>query len=249
MNSLIKKLQENPILAILSTIVLGVIVIEISSLSAKPITAMLENHLALNLYTKNTVFKLFILLYSIIAILLINKGKLSDYGFCKPTKVNYVKLTLNVIGITTAAFIVGMITFMVILSRLFPTGNNNVFPEFSSIMQMILTVWIWSSLCEEVLVRGLVQGFIQRFQSLKFLRLSIPVLVSGFFFGAMHLSLLSKGMSEWFVAFIVFNASVIGFMAAYYREKTGSLIPSFWVHFIANIVGAIPLIIKMIVAA
>ena len=249
MNSILKHLRENLVFAVLSAIVLGVIVIEISALSAKPITALLESKLALSLYTKNVVLKFFMLLYSIIAILLINKGKLSDYGFNKPNKTNYFKLTLNVIGITVVSIIIGSIVFMGILNRIFPTGNSAGFPEYNSILEMILTVWIWSSLCEEVLVRGLVQGFIQRFQTIKIFRLSVPVLVSGFFFGAMHLSLLSKGFGEWFVAFIVFNATILGMMAAYYREKTGSLIPSFWVHFIANVVGSLPLIIKMIVAS
>lgn len=246
MKQVIKYIRGNITLSIILGILIGVIIIKISSLTAKPITSFLESIIELNFYTKNTVFKFFILGYSILAILLVNNGKLSGFGFNKSIGVKYWSFTLRVIGISVASMVVGGVIFMGLLNHLFPKGNTVGFPEQNSLIQMILTVWIWSSLCEEVLVRGFIQGFIQDFRTFKVLRLSIPVWVSGLFFGAMHLSLIKAGMGQWFVAFVVFNTTIIGLLAAYYREKTNSLIPAFWVHFIANAVGSIPLIIKLL---
>jgi membrane protease YdiL (CAAX protease family) len=246
MNTIFHYFRKSPLLSTISAILLGVIIFEASRLTSKPIVNLLESNLALNFYTKNTILKFFMLLYSLIAILLVNNGRFTGFGFNYAKNVKFFKFTFRIIGITFAAFIIGVVLFMVILNKVFPTGNSTGFPEQNSIIQMILTIWIWSSLCEEVLVRGLIQSYIQHLQTIKFFRLSLPVLVSGFFFGAMHLSLISAGMGAWFVTFTVFNTTIIGLLAAYYREKTDSLIPAFWVHFLANFVGSIPLIIKLL---
>ena len=218
----------------------------LSSNIAKPITAFIKNYLELNFYTQNVIYKLIILLLSIATILLVNKGKLLGYGFNRTQNIKYISFTLKVAGISLATLIFGAIVFMGILNHLFPTGNSTGFPEQKSLIQMILTIWIWSSLCEEVLARGLVQSFIQHLKHIKIFRLSLPVVISGLFFGGMHLTLFKANMGLWFVLFTVFNTTVIGLMAAYYREKTNSLIPAFWVHFIANVIGSLPLIVKMI---
>ncbi len=76
----------------------------------------------------------------------------------------------------------------------------------------------------------------------------MPVIISGLFFGAMHLSLLFVGMGHWFVSFIVFNTTVIGLIAAYYREKSDSIIPPIIIHFTANVVGSIPIIIILLIS-
>ena len=165
-----------------------------------------------------------------------------------PQNPRYLKLILITAGITLASLVVGNVFFLGIMSHLFPTDNTTIFPEQKSILQMILTIWIWSSLCEEVMVRGLIQGFIQNIQRSKFLKLSIPVIVSGLFFGAMHFSLYLKGMGIWFVCSIMFFTTCIGLLAAWYREKTNSIFPSFIVHFMANVVGSIPLIINLLIS-
>jgi membrane protease YdiL (CAAX protease family) len=191
------------------------------------------------------------LVFSILGILIVNGGKLKGFGFIMPTKFQYVKLALSAIGITIASFVVGMVVFIIILSNLFPIdsigGSTVGFPKEDSIVEMILTVWIWSSLCEEVFTRGFLYGTIQHLDSKKFLRLSIPVWISGIFFGLMHTQLIHNGMSFWFVAFIVFNTTIIGLVAAYYREKSGSLFPAFLVHFLANVVGSFPIFINQII--
>jgi len=249
MEKVIAFLQKNLFINVISAVLIGASVFLLSSFIAKPISDVIYNHIELDFYSRSYFIKFFILLFSILVILIINKGKLSNYGFQKGKNVKYLPLTLKVSGICIAAYIFGTILFMGILNKIFPTGNSTGFSQPKSILQIILAVWVWSSFCEEVLLRGLVQSFMQKFTHIKLFRLSVPVIVSGLLFGAIHLSLLKAHMGLWFVLFIVFNTSVIGLMAAYYREKSGSLIPAFWVHFIANVVGSLPLIIKMIISA
>jgi membrane protease YdiL (CAAX protease family) len=249
MNTIIKRIQNNVILTILTTLFLGITIFFISKLLADITIPFFKNYFELNnFYTKNTVFKFYILILSIITILFLNKGSLKNYGFNFSKNTNYFKLTFISIGITLGAMIVGGALFMGILSHFFPTENTNVFPKSESLIELILAIWIWSSICEEILVRGLMQGFMNHLKTKKVLGLSLPVIISGLFFGSMHLSLISAGMGVWFVCFILFNTTIIGLLAAFYREKSESLIPPILIHIIANVVGSIPLIIQMIIS-
>ncbi|MBE9467885.1 MAG: CPBP family intramembrane metalloprotease [Bacteroidetes bacterium] len=245
MEKIIQKIKSNTLLTIATTILLGLLIIFLTSITANFFKTQIGNYVELNFYTKNVIGKFFMLFFSIVLILIVNKGKFENYGFSLPTNVKYTKFIFVTIGICIASFILGNIIFTGILSHLFPTENTTSFPK-QSILQMILTVWIWSTVCEEVFVRGLLQGFMQHLKSIKFLKLSLPVIISGLFFGAMHLSLLKVGMGHWFVAFIVFNTTVIGLLAAFYREKTNSLITPIIVHFLANVVGTTPFIIMTV---
>jgi membrane protease YdiL (CAAX protease family) len=248
MNMIIKRIQNNVILTVLTTLFLGITIFFTSKFLSDITIPFLENYFELNnFYTKNTVFKFYILILSVITILFLNKGSLKNYGFNLSKNTNYFKMTFISIGIILGSMIVGGILFMGILSHLFPTENTNVFPKNESLLEMILTIWIWSSICEEVLVRGLMQSFMDHLKTKKVLGLSLPVIISGLFFGSMHLSLISAGMGVWFVCFILFNTTIIGFLTAFYREKSESLIPPILIHIIANVVGSIPLIIQMII--
>ncbi len=251
MINVIEKTKNNALLSIVLALVVSLLVIELSHLCSEPIANLFEAKYNLNFYTNNVFLKFFMLFFSILFIFLLNGGKLKGFGFVMPTKFRYGKFTLTVISISIASFVFGMVVFIIFLNSLFPVesigGSTVGFSEGESIVEMILTVWIWSSLCEEVLTRGLLYGTIQHLASKKFLRLSLPVWISGLFFGYMHSRLITFGMSFWFVAFIVFNTTVIGLVAGYYREKSGSLFPAFLAHFLANIVGYFPMIINQIV--
>jgi membrane protease YdiL (CAAX protease family) len=66
-------------------------------------------------------------------------------------------------------------------------------------------------------------------------------------FATLHLSLLFQGMSGIFVAGIFLNTLLLGLLAGYLREKTGSLYPSIYVHILFNIVGSLPLLLQLLV--
>lgn len=246
MNDLIKKIKSNTLLSILTAIFLGYIVILISRYFSSITVPFIKQYFELNFYTQQTFFKLYMVIFSILVIWMINNKSLKNYGFTRAKNIRYSRMILITLGISAVSFIVGNIVFNGILGHLFPTGNIKSFSPPSSILEMILTIWIWSSICEEILVRGLIQGFMNHLKTKMFLGLSLSVIVSGLFFGAMHLSLLNAGMGLWFVSFVVFDTTVIGLLAAYYREKSDSLLPPILIHFLANFVGSLPLIIMTV---
>jgi len=109
-------------------------------------------------------------------------------------------------------------------------------------LQVILFVWIYASICEEVLTRGLLQTLLSgggSLDSARPRRLSMPVVLSALFFGAMHIVLV-RSMGPAAIPVIVL-ATFLGLVAARYRERTGSLIPAVMVHMLFNIGGMLPL--------
>lgn len=107
-------------------------------------------------------------------------------------------------------------------------------------LQLVLFVWIYASICEEALTRGLLQTLLSGDSGagVRRRRWSMPVVLSGLFFGLMHLVLIDS-MGPAAVVPIVL-ATLLGFLAARYRETTGSLIPAIIVHALFNVGGMLP---------
>jgi len=53
----------------------------------------------------------------------------------------------------------------------------------------------------------------------------------------MHLSLLTEGVSHQSVLFTIISAIVLGIVAGFYRERTGSILPAIVVHMSFNVWG------------
>lgn len=108
--------------------------------------------------------------------------------------------------------------------------------------QTVVFVWIYASLCEETLVRGLLQSLLGGLAEAGVAvrsKLSLPVVVSALAFGAMHLGLIGRiGPAA---IPIILMTIFLGFVAAHYREKTGSLVPAILVHMLFNMGGTLPL--------
>jgi membrane protease YdiL (CAAX protease family) len=110
-----------------------------------------------------------------------------------------------------------------------------------SYLQDIIFIWIYASICEEIFARGLLQSFLSPLMGYginlsKNLRLSLPVLFSGLYFGLMHIVAIEK-MGPPVIVFTTF----LGIVAGYHREKTGSLIPAIIIHALFNIGGMLPM--------
>ncbi len=113
-------------------------------------------------------------------------------------------------------------------------------------LQIVVFVWVYASIAEELLTKGLLQSLLSRntrVAAVIFCRLSLPVLISGVFFGAMHIVLFqSLGAAA---ALVILLAMFLGLVAARYRERTGSLIPAIIIHVLFNVGGVLPLWIIM----
>ena len=158
-------------------------------------------------------------------------GRFSDFGFTRGTYRFKPSILLWVLP--TAA--------LSLMSLLAP-GRSGSMPVLDgrTELQLLLFVWIYASICEEVLTRGLLQTLISNVagSAPAVGRFSMPVIVSGLFFGAMHLVLIDS-MGPAAVVPIVL-AALLGFLAAWYREATGSLAPAVIVHVPFNVGGMLP---------
>jgi membrane protease YdiL (CAAX protease family) len=118
-----------------------------------------------------------------------------------------------------------------------PGVGDMSFPQF------VCSVIILASVAEELFIRGLIQGYLNPLRTKRLdlgrISLSLPVLVSATLFGSMHFSVYVAGGSLAFTLCIIVMTTVMGLMAAYYRERTESLIPPVAVHMTANIVGSV----------
>lgn len=173
------------------------------------------------------------LVVSILIMLALSRGRLRSFGFRLPSRFPLgIALLIPAVasGLASAS------------ERLFHLSGLTFMKDYTT-LQTVLLVWGLASVAEETLTRGLIQGFLQPVQasglSLGRLRLSLPVLVSGFFFGAMHLMLRTVGIPWPTVASIVIFAIVIGLAAGWFRERSGSLLPAIMIHATANAVGTL----------
>ncbi len=178
------------------------------------------------------------LVWSLALMLVLGKGDLAKYGF-RMTTAAHLKSTF-VFG-SVAAVVVQVI--LAAIWKVLPPSGGHPASAGSSFLQIVVTVWIIASICEEVFLRGLVQTFLAPLKhvgiTLFGLRLSLPVITAAVLFGVMHVMLLTMGADKFLVAGIVISAGVLGLVAGYYRERTASLIPAIMVHMLFNVYGGL----------
>jgi membrane protease YdiL (CAAX protease family) len=173
----------------------------------------------------------FMWILSVLIALILTKGKLKNYGFTRGKFQLSGRIFLWVIPMA----ILSVIGFIASRSGQDIKGGFGL-----SHLQDIIFVWIYASIAEEVFTRGLLQSYLSPLARYginlsKKLRLSLPVLFSGLFFGMMHIVAIDKMGPP-----VIIFTSVLGIIAGYYREKTESLIPAIIIHALFNIGGMLP---------
>ena len=165
---------------------------------------------------------------ALIAIAVFSKGNWDQYGF-----------TTGTFTVTPRFFLWVLPTACLSTIGFFADRESNESPFQFTPFQTILFVWIIASIMEEILTRGFLQSYLEPLRqygiSLRSLRLSLPVIISGTFFGAMHIIAIPILGPP-----VVVFTTILGLIAAYYREKTGSLIPAIGIHMMFNIGGNLP---------
>ncbi|MFH1861420.1 MAG: CPBP family intramembrane glutamic endopeptidase [bacterium] len=159
-----------------------------------------------------------------------SKGNLAEYGFTRGS------FRLNA-GIFLWVIPTGCLSVL----RFVGMGAEET--KLSTLIHDVLFVWIYASICEEILTRGLLQSFLsplrdRRVRILWRWQVSIPVCFSALFFGAMHIVLITRLGPAAIVPMLL--ATGLGFVAGYYREKSGSLIPAIIIHALFNVGGMLP---------
>lgn len=186
---------------------------------------------------------------SLLAIVIFGKAKFSEYGFCLP-KANPQsdKGKYGWIGVSLLAPLLGICATPLILGL---GGGGNPLVRSLSIPQIVLFVWIFSSIIEEIFTRGFLQSHLSALSGksikLLFFKIELPVLISALFFGCMHFVLFLSGVDAITVAVTFVFTFSIGLMAGTLRAGTGSLLPAITVHILANIGGMIGGIIYTVI--
>lgn len=163
---------------------------------------------------------------------IIGKRRFAQYGFKLP-KGSYVWKPIPV------GFVVGIvINVLAELGRVELAWVGQIpLPYF------ILLSWIGVPIQEELIFRGLFQGYlaahIKRSITISRWRLTIPALIGAIVFSLVHLALLSVEAALGGVLFIVVGAFILGIVAGYFRAETGSLIGPIIVHSLFNLTGTV----------
>jgi membrane protease YdiL (CAAX protease family) len=108
-----------------------------------------------------------------------------------------------------------------------------------SFLEIVVAIWLLSSISEEIFVRGLIQSWIAAPSSKEPIgnaeRIAVPV--SAAFFAGMHVPLIWMGAGAVGGGIIVAATLVVGWAAAELRARTDSLAHAIGVHIFANVAG------------
>jgi len=173
------------------------------------------------------------LLLTLIVMAILGRGNLFRFGFRLTSGIPVLRIVLLSLVI---AFPASLLADILNADGKFPT-------EGFSFLSILLIVFIGASASEELLFRGLIQGYLAPLSGIGFelrgMRISLPVLIPAIIFGLTHFALISAGVTFGAALTIVIAGVVLGIIAGYYREKTGSLLPAILTHMCFNVWGSV----------
>ncbi|MBN2385166.1 CPBP family intramembrane metalloprotease [bacterium] len=171
------------------------------------------------------------LVLALLAIVILGKAHFSRYGFCRPKPF----FNTSLLGSVFLAFMVGALASLAIL--LLGAERHSLLKSLS-FPQIILLVWIFSSIIEEIFTRGFLQGHLAPFETIKVLGpVSLPTLISAAFFGLMHSVLLLSGTPIVTTGITILFTFTLGLLAGHQFSRSRSLVPPIIVHFCGNVGG------------
>lgn len=166
------------------------------------------------------------LLLSLAVMVVYGKARLKRFGWAWPQGSAWGR-------IAALGFAVGLVVnALFLLLRI----EFDLLPGYT-LAQIVLFVWIWASLCEEVLCRGLLQTLWEKAMPGGTRRLNAAILLSALFFMLMHVPLLAMGAPAIMMIILLPAAFVLGVLAGYVRRQTESILPAVVVHMLFNISG------------
>lgn len=220
-------------------IVLVVGIVALASQGIPSIPAVARMIEALDWLSGSDITQLVFLTASLALMLALSRGRGSLYGL---RWVGRRELWGVFRASVWVPIVVGVVSFLgALASGQAGGGPPGMGPTGWGFAKLVVSVWIVASVSEEMLFRGLFQGFLsplrRRGFSVRGVRLSLPVTLGAVGFGLIHLGLLRVAPPP-MVALVVPTATILGFIAGYFREKTGSIVPAIVAHFVFNVVGA-----------
>ncbi len=178
---------------------------------------------------------------SVLAIAILGKARFADYGF-RWLRGDYLKVA-NMGRIALAAGGSAALGMAATGAILITGAQGNPLAKELTLPQIVLFVWLFSSIIEEIFTRGFIQSHIAQAteSSIKFVffRVQIPVLLSALAFASMHLVLLRSGADLKTLVIILLFTFSVGLLAGHERSRSGSLLPAIGIHMLANIGGMV----------
>lgn len=166
----------------------------------------------------------------------LGRGGWASCGF--EAKGNLMIRQALMVGLVVAFAMPFVLSLVIITGGLDPMGP---FIEFPSVLHYILIGLIFASVTEEIVFRGLVQGYlsvhISGFLAIFKRQITFPALTAATFFAVGHLSLLNLGVAVPQVVAIILGAFILGVAAGYFRDETGSLVGPIIIHMLGNAPG------------
>jgi membrane protease YdiL (CAAX protease family) len=183
-------------------------------------------------WLSTSIFQLLMAAMAILFMLILGKGRLGGFGFTRGSSFPALRVA-RAVFLAEAAVTVAFLPFS--------QDGPGHFAEGFSFFQIVVGVWIIASTCEEVVTRGLVQTFLDPLRNVGLnlgrARISLPILMGALLFSAMHVPLLIMGIDTVLGVQILISTFLLGLIAGFYREVTGSLLPAILAHILANVFG------------
>jgi membrane protease YdiL (CAAX protease family) len=183
-------------------------------------------------WLSTTLFQLTMGILALIIMLIVGRGRLASFGFCRGSHFPIVRVLLAVLVVEVV---------LSLASLPFPTPGEGHFADDFAFWQIVVGVWIVASTIEEVVTRGFFQSFLAPLSGYRLrlprIALSLPVIAGALLFSAMHVPLLVMGIDPTLGVEILISTFALGLIAGYFRETTGSLLPAVIAHSFANMVG------------
>lgn len=176
----------------------------------------------------HAVLKTGLILVSLLAMALDRRRDFAGFGFRRPTGVRW----RVVVG---AGLLLGMASTTILW--LSPAAGMQKLFEGYGFAGIVLWVWLYSSLSEEIFVRGWFQTLAAGDRAPD--ACGRAEIASAVLFGSMHLTLLLRDVDVLTVVIIVISTTTLGWFAARFRTASGSLLPPFVTHVSFNVGGVL----------
>ena len=152
------------------------------------------------------------------------------YGFVRASRVPWPRIVIT-------GLLLGAVASLLILLL----GGSGMQAALGAMRfwQILLIVWIGSSISEEIFTRGWAQGALERWRGVTFAGYSVPVITAAVLFGSIHATLVRRGVDVLTTVIVVASATLLGLIAGQLRERHGGLVPAIAVHICFNVGGAI----------
>ena len=193
-----------------------------------------QNHIFI---TNSFFVHTFMLFLSVIAIVTMRKNV--NYTIALPKFKHLIKP----IALGIAVTIVINIAMAVITKLVGENIEGHALLSKMNTPQVIVFVFIYASIAEEILFRGFLQNLISSLKTkgipLFNRKISLPVIISALAFGFAHLILISTGAGIFFLVRVVLFTTLLGLVAGYYQEKYNNNAYAIIVHMSGNLLAVL----------